>query len=328
MNTDSKKVLLIDADSTIPNLALMKLSTYYKEKGHEVRIQQLHLPYFPNRNKKDYQIATEKYNEVFCSVIFENNIQHIHGDGIFFGGTGVDLTTTLGEEVERCKPDYSIYPYNDTSYGFITRGCVRSCWFCKVPKKEGRIHKVSEVEDIIQHDKVKFMDNNILGYKRHLWELNKIAEIGVKCQFNQGLDIRLVNKENSKALRKLNYWKEYVFAFDDIKYKKYLDEKLPLLQWVNDWKLKFFVYVHPVMELRETIYRIKYLRGRKCLPYVMRDISCWGARYHEFYVDLASWCNQVHLFKKLSFEAFLNKRHKNSKRIQESLRLWRNGETM
>lgn len=320
-----KRILLIDADSTIPNLALMKLSSYYKAKGYEIRIQQLHLPYFPNRKKSHFSIITEKYEKVYCSVIFEKNKEYIHGENIIFGGTGVDLETKLKDEIENMHPDYSIYPYNDTSYGFITRGCIRNCYFCKVPKKEGKIHKVAEVEDIIRHKKVKFMDNNILGYEKHLYELNKISEIGIKCQFNQGLDIRLVNKENSEALSKLNYWKEYIFAFDDWKYKKILDKKLSLLHWVKDWRLKFFVYIHPNMELQETILRIKYLKERKCLPYIMRDISCWYSQYHGFYVDLAAWCNQVHIFKTMNFEEFLNKRHKNINRIETSLKLWNAG---
>lgn len=32
------RVLLIDFDGKIPNLALMKLSTYFKQRGHEVHL--------------------------------------------------------------------------------------------------------------------------------------------------------------------------------------------------------------------------------------------------------------------------------------------------
>ena len=41
-------ILLIDADSVIPNLALMKLAQYYKD----VELIKLNLPYYPNKKKK------------------------------------------------------------------------------------------------------------------------------------------------------------------------------------------------------------------------------------------------------------------------------------
>ena len=41
------KVLLVDADSTIPNIALMKLSTYHKAMGDDVELVSANLPYYP-----------------------------------------------------------------------------------------------------------------------------------------------------------------------------------------------------------------------------------------------------------------------------------------
>lgn len=93
-----------------------------------------------------------------------------------------------------------------------------------VPKKEGYIHKVNNVEDIIRHKKVKFLDNNILAYEHHYNILEKLIELNIKCQFNQGLDIRLIDKNNSILLSKLNYLNEYIFAFDNIKYKNIIKE--------------------------------------------------------------------------------------------------------
>ena len=46
------RVLLIDADSTIPNLAIMKLSTYHKNRGDKVDFMKLGLPYYPGRKKR------------------------------------------------------------------------------------------------------------------------------------------------------------------------------------------------------------------------------------------------------------------------------------
>lgn len=317
-------ILLIDADSKIPNLALMKLAAYHKSKGDTVELVRLNMPYYPNRKKVDHNIDTSWYDKVYCSVIFEGNLQHIHGDGIVFGGTGSDdITLKLSDDIEDMQPDYSIYPECDYAIGFITRGCIRNCVFCKVPSKEGYLHQVSTVDHIATRNKVRFLDNNILAYGQHEKILEQCVKLGVRVSFNEGLDIRLINDKNSYLLSRLNYVTNYIFAFDDIKDKTMIEKKLELLQWRKDWQLKFYVYVNPSMPLSDTIERIKFLKERKLLPYIMRDISCWQSEHAAFYTDLAAWCNQAGLLKKLTFEQFLDKRHKNQARIDKSKMKWR-----
>lgn len=313
-------VLLIDADSTIPNIPLMKLSAWHKAIGDDVELVRANLPYFPNRKKIPF--IPKSADKTYCSVVFEGNKDFIIGDDIVFGGTGVDLTTNLPGEVETCDPDYSIYPDNDISYGFITRGCIRNCSFCKVPQKEGRIHKVANVDNIVRHKKVKFLDNNILSLPEHKEILAELVIKNIRCQFNQGLDIRLVDAENSTLLSKMNYMGEYIFAFDNWKYKTLLEQKMRFLSWRKPYQLKFFVYIHPDMALFETVNRIVWLKENWCLPYIMRDISCWQSKDSDFFVDMAAYCNQVHLFKKMEFSDFLEKRYKNKDRIEHSKRLW------
>lgn len=284
----------------------------------------LNLPYYPNRIKKHHYIDTSLYDKIFCSVIFDNNISFIHGDNIDFGGTGsYDVSKKLPDEIEQLTPDYSIYPFNDISYGFISRGCIRNCSFCKVPTKEGHIHQVSTVDKIIQHKLVKFMDNNILALPNHKEILQELVNKRIHCQFNQGLDIRLLDLENSSLLSKLKYYREYIFAFDNWKYKDIIEEKLPLLSWRKDWQIKFFCYIHPSMPISDTINRIKWMREHKCLPYIMRDISCWDSSLSNFYTDLASYCNQVAFFKGTTFETYLIKRYPyNRNRIKSSVNLY------
>ena len=121
----------------------------------------------------------------------------------------------MPDEIEKLAPDYSVYPDNDTSYGFITRGCIRNCGFCYVPKKEGNIKKVCDIDQIVRHKKVEFLDNNILAYPTHKVILQELIDKKIKCSLNQGLDIRLIDRENSTLLSKLRYMGCYIFAFDD-----------------------------------------------------------------------------------------------------------------
>lgn len=314
------KTLLIDADSTIPNIALMKLSAWRKSLGDDVELVKANLPYYPNKKKTPF--IAKSADKIYCSVIFEGNAEYIIGDNIIFGGTGFDLTTKIPSVAEKFDPDYSIYPDNDTSYGFITRGCMRNCSFCKVPKKEGYIHRVASVESIVRHKKVKFLDNNILSLPEHKEILVELVQKNIKYQFNQGLDIRLLDSENSYLLSKSNYLGEYIFAFDNWKYKTIIEKKMILLSWRKPYLLKFFVYTHPDMPLSETVKRVVWLKENRCIPYIMRDISCWQSEFSDFFIDLAAYCNQVNLFKKMEFAIFLEKRYKNKERIEKSKRLW------
>jgi len=317
-----KSVLLIDADSIIPNIALMKLSYFYKKLGYFVDFVRCGLSYYPNK-KKFFYYAPSGYDFYFCSIIFDGNKEYIKGNSILFGGTGFDLSIVLPDSIEYEECDYSLYPGNDTSYGFITRGCIRNCSFCKVPKKEGWIRKVNNIDDIVRHKNVKFLDNNILAYPEHISILNELVDKQIKCQFNQGLDIRLVTPENSFLLSKMNYLGDYFFAFDSWKYRRIIEDKMCLLEWAKDWRLKFFVYVSPFMPIISVINRISWLKANRCLPYIMRDISCWYSINCEFYVDIAAYCNQPNVFKKMSFEEFLLKRHPNSvNRVTKSLLIW------
>lgn len=317
-----KKVLLIDADSTIPNLALMKLSAWYRQQGSEINFMKLNMPYYPNKKKKYYNIDTRRYDYIYCSIIFEGNKEWITGDRIKYGGTGVSLKITLPDKIEQMKPDYSLYPENEFSYGFITRGCIRNCYFCVVPEKEGFIRLVNEPECIIEHKKTIFLDNNILAHHDHDRILQKLIDKKTKCKFLQGLDIRLITEKNSKLLSKIKYIGDYIFAFDNWEYRKIIDQKLKLLIWIKKWKFKFYIYVHPDMPLSDTVNRIKWLKERECLPYIMRNIICWKSKFSEFYTDLSAYCNQPWIFKRKSFEEFLNIRYKNTNRIKKSIKLW------
>ena len=65
-------------------------------------------------------------------------------------------------------------------------------------------------------------------------------------------------------------------------------------------------------------------RKNECLPYVMRDVACWDCDIKDFLIDYAAYCNQPAMFKKLTFEEFLPKRHKNQNRIDSSLGVYHN----
>ena len=316
------RILLIDADSRYPNVALMKLSTYFKDKNAEVQLMKLDLPYYPGREKEVRNIDTSGYDLSFCSIIFPGNKGYVTGENIEFGGTGHDIKKRLTAEIEACECDYSIYPDNDISYGFLTRGCIRKCSFCFVPQKEGRLHQVATIDDIVRHKKVRFMDNNILAFEGHKEILAELVKRKLRVNFCSGLDVRMVDAENSLLLRDLKYEDDYIFAFDNLQHRKILIEKLKLLYWRRPWRIKFFAYCHPDMPISDIMKRITILRELECLPYVMRDIACWDSENREFYIDLASYCNDPRMFKTLPFMEYVYRKRKNKARARKSTDLY------
>jgi len=311
---EPKRVLLIDCDSTIPNLALMRIAWYYRMLGYIVELVRLGIPVYGK--PKDKEVDCSEYDLAFVSAIFDTTPQHVKiiaGNCIVdFGGTGYDIKKKLPAEVDACKPDYSIYPDSDASYGFIYRGCFRNCDFCIVPQKEGGMHQeVQSVKELIAHPRIKFLDNNFLGGINHKQFLKELIDLQIPCQFNQGLDIRLVDDEIAVMLSKLHYIGEYIFAFDHIEDKRLIEEKLAIVKKYipKPWKIKFFIYCHTKMDIEHDVYaRILWCKENKVLPYFMRDLSCWQSENARTYNDFSAWCNQPGIFKHHTYEQFCAKR--------------------
>ena len=322
------KILLIDVDSKYPNIALMKISTYHKNQGDYVDLIRLGFDGYPKKCKQKIIDASD-YHKVYASVIFTNNKDNfkvINNDNIEIGGSGYDLKKKLPQEIDDCIEDYSIYPDNNISYGFMTRGCINKCYFCFVPEKEGMIHFYRHPRDIIKHDHTEFFDNNILAYDKHEELLQWLIDNKIDCRFNQGIDIRIMTENDAILLADLKC-KDYIFAFDNINDKHKIEEKLRIFKkyFKLDWKIKFYIYISPSMDIQNNIInRIEWCRQNKVLPYIMRDQSCWDDNRKIFWSNLSAWCNQPGIFKNMKFEDFINKRTITDKNKQFCINLFYN----
>jgi len=175
------KVLLVDADSVIPNLALMRISHYHKQLGDSIELIKLNMSYYPSRKKLFFSFPANSYDIIYCSIVFNTSLPFIEQNpNVRFGGIGFDIHSTLPEHIQSSPMDYSIYPDNDTAYGFISRGCIRNCSFCHVPKAEGMIRQVASIADISitkeNYKKTKFLDNNFLALPNHITLLQELVD--------------------------------------------------------------------------------------------------------------------------------------------------------
>jgi len=325
--TDKEKVLLINADAKF-NLAIRKLYRYYKNRTYDIRYLDLELDYYSD--KQITEINCRGYNLIYISCIFENSLAKIilcnvsEKAKIDIGGVGTQFfNKRLPDEIEQLEPYY--FDEDEISYNFITRGCIRNCYFCKVRPSEGYIRLNKHPKDMIMLKRTEFLDNNILAYPEHLEILYWLVKSQKRIHFNQGLDFRLVTHDNLNLLSKLNYDREYIFAFDDISYMPLIEEKMKLIKTYipKPYKTKWYVYVNKNMSVQDTVKRVKFLMNNKCLAYIMRDKNCYDkSDESNFYKDLSAYCNQPSFYKKCDLEELLIKRKVPTDRIKKDLEYW------
>jgi len=327
-----KRICLIDVDSSIPNLALMKLSTYFKKKKYKVDLKQLNYSGYDHHNHDEVIINGSDYDKVFVSILFtlnKNVVEVKNCKQVYFGGTGYDYRIKIPEEIKHLFPDYSLYKNNEYSIGYITRGCIRKCKFCFVHKKEGGLHICASIKDFYNPSlpKIMLLDNNFLALPEDqcIKFLEELKKTGKEIVFKQGLDFRLLTEKKIKALMRLKYVGEYIFAFDNPLDRSIIKKNLKLWKkFVKDWQTKFYVLVGFESTLQQDLDRVYFLKKNKCLPYIMRHTKCYKSENRPFYTDLAAWCNQPGLFKNMSFKTFIKKRHATEKRKMQTINIIEN----
>lgn len=276
----AKKILLVNIDSKIPNLALKKIEKYHKDKGDKILW--------------DFPLARLECDKVYVSCIFPENRNKCNDweySNVEIGGTGYDMKKRLPKEIEKIKPKIN--------WGFTTRGCIRKCKFCFVPEKEGYIHKVGDIYDIWdgKSKEVMIMDNNILAMPKH-FELiyQQLKKENLRVDFNQGLDHRLLTPKVCKMLLDLRHKQEIRLAFDDINYKPTVLKALKMLKEAGcgKWKTRWYIYVSPKDTFENVYGRMNILREAEQAVYVMRDRKI---AKEKKWIALASWGNMMGAFK-------------------------------
>ncbi|KKK56931.1 hypothetical protein LCGC14_3059580 [marine sediment metagenome] len=281
-------ILLIDIDSTIPNLALKKAEKYYLDRGHEVIW--------------DIKLLATQAEKIYVSCIFKDNRaqaeQYEVYDNALIGGSGYSLSIELSPEIEAIKPRIN--------YGFTTRGCIRKCKFCIVPEKEGKVHVVGDLLDLWdgRSKEITVMDNNILALPDHFQMVCGQAQANkIKVDFNQGLDHRLLTPEICKVLKKTSH-SEYRLAYDSPNsfMKRTVDVAIDMLAEAGINRCMWYVLVGFNSTIEEDFQRLEHLRERKQNAYVMRYNK------NPEYIIMASWANQPKFFKVMDYQTFKHAR--------------------
>ncbi len=132
-----------------------------------------------------------------------------------------------GPPIEDLVPDYSIldqiagsyvYPVHDAYFAYASRGCVRKCHFCGVPKLEGAQRDAQSLTGLVKAIDERYgprrdlmlMDNNVTASANFKNIIAEIRDLGFvpgaklhrgrvpvqrRVDFNQGVDARILCKD-------------------------------------------------------------------------------------------------------------------------------------
>ena len=254
-----------------PPLGLMKLATYHRRRGDNVRLMKgsklaplLHQPWdrvyvttlFSFEWKRtaeaiDAAIGAAKGQRervfvggIAASLMHEEFMGEPRWAGVRFikglldrpPAISLQLSTedfefgandVTGTPIDELTPDYSIlkdledsytYPVIDAYFGYASRGCVRKCSFCGVPKLEGPQREMPPLTQLVEGIMRRYgekkdlvlMDNNVTASRRYKEVIAEIVDLGFekdatlrrpggrpakrRVDFNQGVDARILAK--------------------------------------------------------------------------------------------------------------------------------------
>lgn len=317
------KIGLYDVDShNYPNLALMKISAWHKQKGDTV----------------EWLNFLEHYDKVYVSKVFGDEYSqidntYINADEIIYGGTGFAITIEDGKEVfhknrdkdlpyevEHIYPDYELYAdlTKDRAYGFLTRGCPNNCPFCIVSPKETRCsHKVADLSEFWRGQKhIDLLDPNILACRDRMELLQQLLDSKAYVNINQGLDARFINEEVAYKLLEMKSKLECIhFAFDFMKNEKEIIKGLKLAHDIiglDSRKATVYMLTNFNTTLEEDLYRVRMIQECGFQP----DVRIYRKGTHPQYLtDMQRWSNNRFLYRSVDIMDYVPR--KDGKKFKE-----------
>lgn len=248
--------------------------------------------------------AENEFDEIWITTLFTFEIPHILGivkaaekraRKIKIGGIAASLLPSMFRsynvhigllpEVEKFIPDYTLLDYiPDYNITHTSRGCIRNCGFCMVPKLEPKYINRDWVDDInLPVKKILFYDNNWTAkpFKEKEKDVKKMRDLvdkGVtKIDFNQGLDARLMTEKIADLLKGIPI-KPVRFAFDGMHEDSYWQRAVEMMHKRGFKTFMTYVLYNYNDTPRDFYYRLKeHARLRQIFGNGL--IDCFPMRY-------------------------------------------------
>lgn len=203
------RVLLMQLDGAMPNIALMRIAAHHKVAGDSVTFRRTF-----GRSHVQRHIGDD-FQAVYASAIFQRTAPVIAAVKrewplAELGGTGANLRPLEQIGITSLDQDYSIYPGYENSIGFTQRGCRLKCEFCVVPQKEGKVRTERTIGEIWRGDpwprRLILLDNDFFGQSSWRQHIADIRDGNFKVSFNQGINARCLTDEAAEAIASVKYY--------------------------------------------------------------------------------------------------------------------------
>lgn len=284
-----------------PPLGLMKLASLHRSYGNNVSLVRginpdiekypdiIEITSLFTYSWKPVHEAIEYYHKTFpeAKIKVGGIYASILPENIKKSFPFVEIQHGINQNAEKYMPAYDILDNVEKwkdwkkSILFTSRGCIRKCPFCVVPKLEGNLKAV--VDDIRKfihpnHKQVIFWDNNFLASPNWKNVITQILELGLKADFNQGLDARLMDEEKAGHIADLKM-SEVRMAYDFLGEKPAVEKAIENLENAGVKRRKILFYSLYNFYLPETqigdtpeefFTIIKDIANMGCVSYPMR----------------------------------------------------------
>jgi len=245
-------------DAKRHNLALMKLSAFWKQQGAEVKLNEALEP---------------------CGVSYGSWLWGQLYPTDFAGGPGCDPGKRLasvvgGDGIDDIMPDYNLYPNLDYSVGITWEWCPRACPFCRVPAQDPpRVHRSISVFHNPRFQKICLLNNNTFSDPDWRQTFEEIWEADLEVVDQNGYDLRLIDEEKALALKRTRFYDRLYFAWDRMEDEVDIRRGLGIIREVRPSpKMRVYVLVgYPAgRPIDETdIYRCQVIADHGIDPFVM-----------------------------------------------------------
>jgi len=268
------RIAVINSSAPQYNLAAHKMLVEFKRQGHEV--------FFSPRA----DMWSQQCNKAYLSAIFTWDLPGLCHDASLLNSTGIEVE--LGGPAVTAMPQYveentGMIPHiglderfehikGKFKMVFTSRGCVRKCPWCLVPKVEPV--RIEYDNFSIPVGKNPYIgDNCILATS---WEHQKLVVEKMKdvraLDINSGFDCRLFTEDHYQLYSQLHL-ECFRLAFDSIGVERDFERAVGILKkyGVDYRRIIVFVLIgFPGTTFKECVYRLEKARTLGCSPYPQR----------------------------------------------------------
>jgi len=212
----------------------------------------------------------------YLSVVFSWDLQDAYQRAVWYksqgynvraGGPAVALNPDFLSDVAEIGGTVDALSHHNPDATFTSRGCIRHCSFCAVPKIEGNLIELNDwpIKPIV-------CDNNLLACSHKHFDdvIDKLKSLS-DVDFNQGLDVRLMTNYHAQRLAELDTHCLRL-AWD---YTRDEDQFMTAFQRLTDAGIKpNHIHVYVLIGFDDTpddaLYRLSTVRKLNAWPNPMR----------------------------------------------------------